>query len=72
MWKPKVERREMVLRDALINGPKWETPSHVLVAAVSQAPKRPKQKCVRKRVGCKQAKGLEQLDNVGATLEGDE
>ena len=72
MWKPNVDRRELVLRDALINGAKWETPSSALINAISKSPSKAKNMFARKRVGCKQAKRLEQLDTVGAAIDGDE
>ena len=56
MRVPKIERREVVLRDVLLNGPSWETSSAVLIAAVRK--KSAFKTFTKKMVGSKAARRL--------------
>ena len=61
------------MRQTLVSGAAWEEPTHAIVAALAQiSSKRPKPKYKKKRVGCRAAKKLEELDNVGEQLTEEE
>ena len=65
-WNPDPYRRASKLRDVLCNGPKWEEPTNAIIAAISKKPIR--KKFQKRRVGCREAKRLEQLDSCGDVL----
>ena len=68
-WAPDVQRRKHVLHDVLLEGAAWETPATKILAALQ---KRYAKTYIKKRVGARQARHLEQPDKAGDTLTPDE
>ena len=50
MWKPHINDREYVLRCALLNGPAWETPAPVILAALAKQSVKSMTICLRRQV----------------------
>ena len=69
-WKPDVRDRELKLHRALVVSANWEVPTHDLIAALQKKP--PKKNVSKKRVGCRDARRLEQLDRVNEILSAEE